>query len=83
MNLHRFQFENEVLHTTVGLLLTDATVYAFLRFHPHTAPSTWPGEINLCGILIMYSVLAWKTAQQSGVLAYIPQSEVKWLDELY
>jgi hypothetical protein len=31
----------------------------------------------------MYNILAWKTAQQSGVLAYIPQSEVKWLDELY
>jgi hypothetical protein len=83
LNLHRFQFENEVLHTTVGLLQTDATVYAFLRSHPHAAPSTWPGEINLYGILITYNVSAWKTAQQSGVLAYMPQSEVKRLDELY
>jgi hypothetical protein len=83
LNVHRFQLENEILHTNVGVLRTDATVYAFLRSHPHAPPSTWPGEINLSAILITYNVSAWKTAQQSGVLAYMPQSEVKRLDELY
>jgi hypothetical protein len=83
LNLHRFQFENELLHTNAGVLQTDAKVYAFLRSHPHAPPSTWPGEINLSAILITYNVSAWKTAQQSGVLAYMPQSEVKRLDELY
>jgi hypothetical protein len=83
LNLHRFQFENEILHANVGLLQTDAKVYAFLKSHPHAPPSSWPGQINLEGILITYSVSAWKTAQQSGVLAYMPSSEVKRLDELY
>ena len=83
LNVHRFQFENEILHANVGLLQMDAVVYAFLQTHPHAAPSTWPGEINLQGILITYSVSAWKTAQQNGVLAYMPPSEVKMLDELY
>jgi hypothetical protein len=83
LNLHRFQLENEILHTKSGLLQTDAEVYAFLRTHPHAPRSSWPGEINLFGALVTYNNSAWKTAQQSGVLTYMPQNEVKRLDELY
>jgi hypothetical protein len=83
LNLHRFQLENEILHTNCGLLQTDAKVYAFLRTHPHAPRSSWPGEINLYGALVTYNNSAWKTAQQSGVLAYMPPIEVKRLDELY
>ena len=83
LNLHRFQLENEILHTNCGLLQTDADVYAFLRTHPHAPRAAWPGEINLNGALVTYNNSAWKTAQQSGVLTYMPPIEVKRLDELY
>jgi hypothetical protein len=83
LNLHRFQLENEILHTNSALLQTDAEIYDFLRAHPHAARASWPGEINLYGALVTYNNSAWKTAQQSGVLTYMPQSEVKRLDELY
>ncbi len=83
LNLHRFQLENEILHTNCALLETDAEVYAFLRTHPHAPSSAWPGEINLNGALVTYNNSAWKTAQQSGILTYMPPIEVKRLDELY
>lgn len=57
-------------------------VYKFLQLHPGAPPEQWPGRLSWVSISGFFFDSAWKTAQQSDVLQYMPRAEVLLLDEL-
>lgn len=61
----------------------DADTLRYLQTHPHARPESWPHPFSFTGALIPYDESAWKTAQLSGVLTYMPHKEVKRYNELY
>ena len=64
-------------------LQTNLAVFAYLRDHPRAPETTWPGKISWDGLSIKYVYSAWKTAQDSNILALMPPREVEHYSELY
>lgn len=83
LNKQRYQLFYQELDRAAHILSADGEVLAFLRTHPHASPAQWPAQLDYSVALIPYSDAAWKTAQLSGVLNYMPHAEVKRYDELY
>jgi hypothetical protein len=75
-NVALFAIQTEEFHRFTPLLLTDAAILRYLRDHPHSPPQQWPGTFDFYGFHQIYLDAAWKTAQQSGVLDYMPGDEV-------
>jgi hypothetical protein len=69
--------------TRAPILQTNLAVFHYLRLHPGAAERELPGKVfwhNLGAPFIDY---VWQTAQQTGVTAFMPQSEVRRNAELY
>ena len=82
-NVARFALEADDLARAVPIIQEDLAVFAYLRAHPGAPPDHWPGKLGGQVITTVYLDSAWKTAQQSNVLQYVPQSEVQTNDKLF
>ena len=82
-NVARFALEADDLARAVPTFQEDLAVFAYLRAHPGAAPNQWPGTLGGRVITTTYLDSAWRTAQQSNVLQYMPQSEVQSNYRLY
>jgi uncharacterized protein YigA (DUF484 family) len=82
-NVARFALEADDLARAVPIFQEDLAVFTYLRAHPGAARDHWPGKLEGQVITTIYLDSAWKTAQQSNVLQYVPQVEVESNDRLY
>jgi hypothetical protein len=82
-NVARFALEADDLARAVPIFQEDLAVFAYLRAHPGAPRDHWPGSLGGQVITTVYTDSAWKTAQQSNVLQYVPQVEVQRNDRLY
>lgn len=82
-NVARFALEADDLARAVPVFQEDLAVFAFIRAHPGAPLNQWPGKLGGRIITTSYLDSAWRTAQQSNVLQYMPQSEVQSNDRLY
>jgi hypothetical protein len=82
-NVARFALEADDLARAVPIFQEDLAGFAYLKAHPGAPPDHWPGKLDGQVVTTVYSDSAWKTAQQSNVLQYFPQSEVQSNDRLY
>ena len=82
-NVASFVAMRDEFHRFVPKLKTNLAIFDYLRKHPNAAPSTWPGKLDWLTFSTVASDVAWRTAQQSGVLQYMPIDEVQRTDELY
>jgi hypothetical protein len=77
LNVNRFEAETANFRHSVPILQTNLAVFQYLQQHPGAASSSWPGTLDWNTINFSYLDNAWKTAQQSGVLQYMPAAEVR------
>jgi hypothetical protein len=83
INANRFAVVTDEFRRFVPKLEANLATFQYLRLHPNTAPAQWPGKLDWLAMSTAFVDSAWKTAQQSSVLQYMPQAEVKQNDELY
>ena len=55
----------------------------YLREHPGAPSSQWPGRFSFYMLTVQFQDAAWKTAQETAVLEYMPRSEVRAYSALY
>jgi len=55
----------------------------YLRQHPGAPESQWPSRYRFYILTTSYQDSSWRTAQESGVLQYMPRSEVRAYGDLY
>jgi len=58
-------------------------VFHYLRLHPGAAERELPGKVTWHHLGTPFMDYVWQTAQQTGVTAFTPQSEVRRNAELY
>jgi hypothetical protein len=82
---NREAFADDVGETRrqTAAMLNNLVVLRYLQQHPGTAQDKLPGILVWHAYRPVYADSAWKTAQQSGVTALMPQSEVRANDILY
>jgi hypothetical protein len=83
VNVVRFQAQTEEFNRFIPMLKTNLGIFVFLRQHPGAPPEKWPGRFHWLAQRISYTDSVWKTAQESNVLQYMPQVEVRNYSELY
>jgi hypothetical protein len=83
INANEFGMLTEDFHRVVPELQANIAVYRFLQLHPGAPPEQWPGRLSWVSISGYFFDSAWKTAQQSDVLQYMPRNEVLHQSELY
>ncbi len=67
----------------VPIIQTNLAVFHYLRLHPGTAEKDLPGKVNWHNLGSPFIDYVWRTAQQTGVMAFMAQSEVRRNAELY
>ncbi len=77
LNVNRFEAETEGFRRFVPILQTNLAIFQYLQQHPGAPLASWPGALDWNYINFIYLDNAWKTAQQSGVLEYMPADEVR------
>jgi hypothetical protein len=82
---NREAFVEDVTETRrqTAAMLNNLIVLRYLQQHPGTPQEKLPGILVWHAYRPTYSDSAWKTAQQSGVTALMPQKEVRENDILY
>jgi len=83
INANEFAILTEDFHRVIPKLQANMAVYKFLQLHPGAPAEQWPGRLSWASISGYFFDSAWKTAQQSDVLQYIPWAEVLHQSELY
>ena len=83
LDIQLFAIQTDEFHRFAPRLLTDVAVLHYLRDHPHASPQQRPGTIDLSGLYMVYRSTAWRAAQQSGVLNYMPAPEVTRFGRIY
>lgn len=83
LNANRFAVVTDEFHRFVPKLETNLAIFRYLRRNPNAPPAQWPGKLDWLAMNTSFLNSAWKTAQQSTVLQYMPRAEVKRDDELY
>jgi hypothetical protein len=83
LNINRFGVETDLFRRFVPILQTNLAVFQYLKQHPGAAPAQWPGTLEWNNFQFIYLDNAWKTAQQSGVLAYMPEAELRHYAAIY
>ena len=83
INANEFGVLTEDFHRVIPKLQENMAVYKFLQLHPGAPPEQWPGRLSWVSITGYFFDSAWKTAQQSDVLQYMPRAEVLHESELY
>jgi hypothetical protein len=82
-NGNRFGILTDEFHRFVPKLETDLAVFTFLRGHPNAQSAEWPGKLDWLAMNLGFLDAAWKTAEQSTILQYMPRAEVQRDAELY
>jgi hypothetical protein len=67
----------------VPIIQTNLAVFHYLRLHPGAAEKDLPGKVNWHNLGAPFIDYVWQTAQQTGVAAFMNQSEVRRNSELY
>lgn len=83
INVNRFAVLTDEFHRFVPKLQANLQVFRYLRAHPNAPTSQLPGKLDWLTMSITFADTAWKTAQQSTILQYMPSDEVTRDDELY
>ena len=83
INVVRFQTETEEMRRVVPLLKGNIAIYQYLRQHPGAPEEKWPGKLHLYAHNLGYMDVVWQTSQNSNVLLYMPQGEVRKLSSFY
>jgi hypothetical protein len=83
INANEFGILTEDFHRVIPKLQANIAVYKYLQLHPGAPPEQWPGRLSWVSISGFFFDSAWKTAQQSDVLQYMPRAEVLRQSELY
>lgn len=83
INANRFAVITDEFHRFVPKLETNLAIFNYLHQHPNAPSARWPGKLDWLAMSTSFVDAAWKTAQQSNALQYMPQLEVKRNDELY
>jgi hypothetical protein len=82
-NAARFTVETLENNRVIQIFQEDLAVFAYLRGHPGAPADTWPGQLGGQVITVGYADSAWKTAQQSNVVAFMPSAEIQQTDRMY
>jgi hypothetical protein len=83
INIIRFQAQTDEFNRFMPNLKTNLGIFVFIRQHPGAQPEKWPGKFHWFAQRMIYTDSVWKTAQESNVLQYMPQVEVRKYSELY
>jgi hypothetical protein len=83
ININRFAVATDEFRRFSPILQSDLNILVYVRDHPGARLSELPGRLNWYTITVPFNDSAWKTAQQSGTLQYMPRSEVQRYSQLY
>jgi hypothetical protein len=83
INIVRYQLETREMRRFVPELKLNLAIYQYLRQHPGAPPEKWPGTFHLYSLSTNYTDAVWRTAENSNVLQYMPQAEVRRLTGFY
>jgi hypothetical protein len=67
----------------VPKLEANLKIFVYLRDHPGAPTARLPGKLDWLAMSTTFVDAAWKTAQQSTIIQYMPRGEVTDDDELY
>jgi hypothetical protein len=82
-NANRFGVLTDEFRRFVPKLETNLAVFAYLRGHPNAPVADWPGKLDWLALTPGFLDAAWKTAEQSTILQYMPRAEVQRNSQLY
>jgi len=82
-NANRFGVLTDEFRRFVPKLKTNLAVFTYLRGHPNAPVADWPGNLDWLALNPGFLDAAWKTAEQSTILQYMPRAEVQRDSELY
>lgn len=82
-NIRAFAESISEFHRQSAALINNIIVLRYLQQHPGTPQAQLPGILVWHAIPGHYSDSAWRTAQQSGVTALMPQDELRKYSALY
>jgi hypothetical protein len=82
-NIRAFAESVREFHRQTAALVNNIIVLRYVQQHPGTPEAQLPGILVWHAIPGNYSDSAWRTAQQSGVTALMPQDEVRRYAVLY
>ena len=83
INANRSAVLTDEFRRFVPKLETNLKIFAYLRDHPGAPASRLPGKLDWLAMSVTFVDTAWKTAQQSTIIQYMPRGEVTGDDELY
>jgi hypothetical protein len=82
-NRQRFATNTAYFRREAGILQNDLFVLHYIQDHPRIPESKLPGILLWSSSSAGMEDAAWKTANQTGITAYMPQQEVMKNAELY
>jgi hypothetical protein len=82
-NANRFGVLTDEFRRFTPKLETNLAVFTYLRGHPNAPVADWPGKLDWLALNLGFLDAAWKTAEQSTILQYMPRAEVQRNSELY
>jgi hypothetical protein len=82
-NANRFGVLTDEFRRFEPKLETNLAVFTYLRGHPNAPVADWPGKLDWLALNLGFLDAAWKTAEQSTILQYMPRAEVQRNSELY
>lgn len=83
LNRHAYAESVSEFRRQTAALLNNVVVLRYIQQHPGTPEAQLPGILVWHASPGSFTDSAWKTAQQSGVAAFMPQEEVRRNDALY
>jgi len=83
VNTKVYAIKVEEFNRITPILEDDLENFQYLEKHPGTTADKLPHKFKWFAATFVPVDSAWKTAQQNGVLNYMPQGEVQDYDELY
>ena len=83
ININRFAIATAEFRRFASILQSDLNVLVYIHDHRGVKFTQLPARFNWFTITVPFNDSAWKTAQQSGVLQYMPRDEVQRYSQLY
>ena len=83
ININRFAIATAEFRRFAPILQSDLNVLVYIHDHPGAKFTQLPARFNWYTITVPFNDSAWKTAQQSSVLQYMPRDEVQRYSQLY
>jgi hypothetical protein len=83
MNANRFAVQTDDTLRFGPILQSNLDILRYIRQHPHSTADQWPGRLRWAFVVVGYIDSAWKTAEESTILQYMPRAEVEEYRVLY